>query len=120
MIYTVGKKEIYNQVLKENPEIKKLKGGSVWRSHRKALKYLHDNLLHEIGEWEIYGINEEWRNTINERGAEWRKLDKDCRIIKLYFSKGDGKRHSDDFHPASRPKNVLDQIACQLKKRVNK
>lgn len=74
MIYTVGKKSIYEDYIKNEPNAAKAKGGSVWKRYQDAEKFAKDGFA-------VYGVETEWADTI--QGEKWNSLKKDGKLVKL-------------------------------------
>lgn len=74
MIYTVGKKSIYEDYIKSDPNAAKAKGGSVWKSYQDAEKFVKDGFA-------VYGIEVDWTDTI--RGKKWNSLKENGKLVKL-------------------------------------
>lgn len=74
MIYTVGKKSIYEDYIKSNPNAAKAKGGSVWKSYQDAEKFAGDGFA-------VYGVEAEWDDTI--QGERWNSLKEKGKLVKL-------------------------------------
>ncbi len=43
MIYTIGRRDVYERALSEQPEVFKREGGSVWQTEEAAREYLELN-----------------------------------------------------------------------------
>ena len=74
VIYTVGKKSIYEDYIKNDPNAAKTKGGSVWQIYQDAEKFAQDG-------YAVYGVDAEWDDTI--QGGKWNSLKEDAKLVKL-------------------------------------
>lgn len=57
LIYTIGKRDVYEPYIASDPNAGKGKGGSVWQYSLDALSYL---ILNELVDFSIYGVVAEW------------------------------------------------------------
>jgi hypothetical protein len=83
MIYTIGHYRNYEKMLVDIPNLKKAIGGSVWKTHYDALRYL---TLCEIQDFEIYGVEADWeKDTQTDLSSDnqWHELLVEAKIIKL-------------------------------------
>jgi len=83
LIYTIGRRDIYEPYIASDPSAAKAKGGSVWRTRDEALHYLSEHLLYDY--W-VYGVVARWdEDTEVDPGATgyWRALTKDAYLIGL-------------------------------------
>ncbi len=53
MIYTIGHAKTYDKYIAEDPTASKRPGGTVWRTRKKAEKFL-------VKGYKVYGILAEW------------------------------------------------------------
>jgi hypothetical protein len=87
MIYTVGRKDIYDPEFEKRPKgITKCKGGSVWESLEKAQSYL--NRTNQAGAFGIYVIEANWHldtepDPDNDDNTDFRALKEDAKCVKL-------------------------------------
>jgi hypothetical protein len=83
MIYTLGKKEIYERYLASDPMAAKRKGGSVWRTLKSIQKY--KNKMEDKHLFGIYGVEAKWNKEtrIDINGDGWHELLKNARLVKL-------------------------------------
>lgn len=80
LIYTIGKRSIYGQALRENPTVSKLAGGSVWKTLDEALTYWAN--LPDSSEWRVYGVLASWDEDVRERSdCGWGDLTRDATIV---------------------------------------
>jgi len=93
VIFTVGKTEIYEPYLRDDPEAAKLgrgndhagnyySGGSVWKTREAAQAYL--DLTNIQKEFSVYGVLADWETqTEAEPGKEWHRLLVTSKLVKL-------------------------------------
>ena len=82
MIYTVGRRDVYEGALAMDPKLKKLKGGSVWKTKEDAQQYLQDTRQDKT--FLVYGIEADWdKDTDEVRRAPWHALNKNARIKRI-------------------------------------
>ncbi|MBS1722594.1 MAG: hypothetical protein JSS66_06245 [Armatimonadetes bacterium] len=83
MLYTVGRKDVYEPLFAEHPDgFDKLAGGSVWPTEAVARQYLERWGLSES--FGVYGINANWTtDTCLEEGCEYRSLTRDAKCVPL-------------------------------------
>lgn len=85
MIYTLGKKEIYEPYIAADPNAAKAAGGSVWRTYEEIIAYL-DETRHkqDITQYCIYGVIANWStDTKKLKNTNYRALKRDAKLIKL-------------------------------------
>ena len=82
MIYTVGKREAYEQYLAESPEPMKLEGGSVWYTVEEARRFLA--VVDPAGEYDVYAVDADWsQDTKLDIKADQQFLLRDARLYPL-------------------------------------
>lgn len=80
MIFTVGKKAIYDPLFETIDVITKAAGGSVWNTYEQAEDYLRE--VNPAG-FEIYGVQADFVKDTTDGGGSWRTLTKSAALIKL-------------------------------------
>lgn len=88
MIFTLGKTDVYDPLLRDHPDATKegrsddYAGGSVWETFEAAQAYLDSTILGE--EFSIYGVLADWETqTEPEPGQGWHRLLVTSKLIKL-------------------------------------
>jgi len=81
MIFTIGKKEIYEKYIDEDENAAKAAGGSVWRFWKDALAYLERTK--QEGEFEVYAVDADWRDDTIDTGKEWNSLTRDAKLLRV-------------------------------------
>lgn len=96
MIYTLGRRSVYEDVFEKMNQSREYckkfgktstyDGGSVWKTYEEALKYKIQNNLHD---YDVYGVIANWKEDTepNEHG-EFNNLIRDSRLIRLTDLKG--------------------------------
>jgi len=82
MIFTVGKREIYEPYIEQDEHACKAAGGSVWKEILDVKNYLHKN---PMPDFDIYGVEADWLTDtkIDINGSGWHELLHKARLIKL-------------------------------------
>ena len=78
MIFTVGKIEIYEPYIRDDPNPGKAIGGSVWKTRSEAEQYLAQ---HSSSEYRVYEVDADWeQDTAEEVGESFRALKRVARL----------------------------------------
>lgn len=90
MIYTIGRKSVYDLHIEHNPQAMKIgrsddyPGGSVWRTPEEARQYLADENLDDLDDFDVYGVEADWeKDTEPSNGGPWHDLLRDARLVRL-------------------------------------
>jgi hypothetical protein len=81
MLYTLGRKIVYEPYLDSDPNASKGVGGSVWKTREQARK-CRDGFSPDF---EVYGVEADWdKDTkLSEEDVEWRDLTRSAKLIRL-------------------------------------
>ena len=93
MIFTVGRRSIYDQGLEHGPDFKKLgrcelqygyEGGSVWRTKQEAESYLEREMDRgRLFDYGVYGVLADWDTETMQLGDEpFRRLLETRQIVR--------------------------------------
>lgn len=96
MIYTVGNTESYKrgfeEAAKTGKPLKKLAGGSVWKTKTDAMEYLRKAYPNseKKGIFSVYGVDADWNKDamITEYKVSWRTLKRDAVLVELDKNRG--------------------------------
>ena len=77
MLYTLGKKEIYEERMASDEGLSKGISGSVWESFEKAKKY-RDLKANKFG---LYGVLADWSEDAKDIGKDFRYLTKAGKLV---------------------------------------
>lgn len=81
LIYTVGRRDIYESYLDADLSAAKAKGGSVWRTREEAQSYLEAT---RQSDYSVFGVVADWnRDTEFVLRAKWRALTKNAYLVRL-------------------------------------
>lgn len=89
LIYTLGRRDVYDPYIASDPSAAKAPGGSVWRTLGEAQTYLiaHSNPYRDLSWFAIYGVVADWeRDTVEDTetpGANWRALNRAAYLVSL-------------------------------------
>lgn len=83
MIFTIGKKEIYEKYIDDDPDPRKAVGGSVWKFHKDAKAHLAAS--DDRDEFDVYAVDADWdKDTMQEEdGVAWRSLTRAAKLLKV-------------------------------------
>lgn len=97
MIYTVGQKNIYDQLFidvkypkKKGVDLKEgYPGGSVWRNYNDAREHMLKSNLNRENPYDVYGVLADWKQHTmpNSQGQSWHNLLLDSFLVKLSIDK---------------------------------
>lgn len=79
MLYTVGKRILYDLYMARDSNAAKGVSGSVWETFAQAKAY-RDKQAHAFG---IYGVEGDWLLDTKDIGQEFRALTKDCKLVAI-------------------------------------
>lgn len=95
MIYTLGKIEIYEKYLNDDPSPRKAVGGAAWETLDAVRAYLLDWYMtdpSEAGQFAVYGMNAEWGvDTVPDPempDQHYGVLNKEARLYRVLFREG--------------------------------
>lgn len=86
MIYTIGKKDIYEPYIANDPNAAKRAGGSVWKTYEEVSDY---KTWAKLEDYDIYGIDADWEMDTHipidseDRVGDFRSLKRNAKLIKL-------------------------------------
>lgn len=87
MIYTLGRKSVYDIHIEHNPQAMKIgrtedyPGGSVWRTPEEARQYLADK---NLDDFDVYGVEADWeKDTEPAKDGPFHDLLGDARLVRL-------------------------------------
>ena len=78
MLYTVGKRDVYEKYIATDKNARKGIGGSVWKSKSEAQKHCESD-------FKVYGIEADWEKDtkLDVNGNGWHELIVNALLIKL-------------------------------------
>lgn len=77
MIYTVGRKDIYEPYLANDPNPRKGKTGSVWQTKEEAAVYAKDG-------FQVYGVMADWNlDTAPDGDEHWHQLLTPAKLVRV-------------------------------------
>jgi len=79
MLYTIGKRIIYDLYMARDSNASKGITGSVWETFEQAKRY-RDRQAHAFG---IYGVEADWNLDTKNIGEEFRALTRECRLVAI-------------------------------------
>ena len=85
MLYTVGKRILYDLYMARDPNAAKGVSGSVWETFAQAKAY-RDKQAPFFG---LYGVEGDWTLDTKDIGQEFRALTKDCKLIEINEKTGE-------------------------------
>lgn len=82
MLYTIGRLEVYEKYLNEDPNASKGIGGSVWKNREMLDTYLAKNPQPDFA---IYGVEADWEldTTGGPEEVPWRNLTRNAKLVRL-------------------------------------
>lgn len=85
-VYTVGRRDIYDPYIANDPEPGKRKGGSVWRYAHEADAYLGQHGMRET--FGVYEVRAAWQvdTEPDPEGDGWHQLRRDADLVGIVHS----------------------------------